>query len=255
MPKDRPILFNADMVRALLDGRKTQTRRVMKPQPEPTPDDYPGPKGHWWPCNTVQSMVHIEDEVQNGKEWSGFAAAICPYGQAGDRLWVREAWGVVSHAFDENGDRQQWEPDRPATPVYEMPFGKGYYHGHVIYAADGGFEWAGDDDGGGEPRSAWKPSIHMPRIASRILLEIVSVSVERLQGISEADAMAEGIELPENGTYRDYSVKPEDNEGYDYCKSAVESYRTLWEKINGSDSWTANPWVWVVEFKRAEDSQ
>ena len=95
----------------------------------------------------------------------------------------------------------------------------------------------------------------MNRWASRITLEIVNVRVERLKSISEADAMAEGIELPENGTYRDYSVKPEDNEGYDYCKSAVDSYRTLWEKINGPGSWDANPWVWVVEFKRVEASQ
>jgi hypothetical protein len=104
---------------------------------------------------------------------------------------VRETWGVISHDFDERGDIVNWVPDRPAQPIREMPFGRGYYSGHVIYRADSDAEWAGDDDGGGETRSAWKPSIHMPRMASRILLEITDVRVERLQGISEEQAEAE----------------------------------------------------------------
>lgn len=240
MPKERPILFNGDMVRALLDGRKTQTRRVMKVQPEPTPDDYTGQSGHWFPCRTVQAMVHVERDLK-AQNWE-LAGTCCPYGDVGDRLWVRETWGVVSHAFDANGNRSEYHPDRPATPVQEMPFGKCYYHGHVIYAADGGFEWSGDDDGGGDTRSAWKPSIHMPRIASRITLEIVSVRVERLQDISPNDCIEEGAWRIED---------KEIGRGHE----AVDAYRALWESINGADSWEANPWVWVVEFKRMEYSQ
>jgi hypothetical protein len=88
-----------------------------------------------------------------------------------------------------------WEPDLPASPIREMRFGQGYFSGQVIYRADGEAAWAGDDDGGGDDRSAWKPSIHMARIATRILLEITAVRVEPLQDISEEQAKAEGIRL------------------------------------------------------------
>ena len=238
---ERPILFTGAMVRALLDGSKTQTRRVMKPQPEPTPDDYRGPAGHWWPCRAVQSMVHVEQELRNdSNQWGGFAATSCPYGGVGERWWVRETWGVVSNDWDGSGNLVDWVPDRPATEIYEMPFGQGYYSGHVIYAADGAFMWSGDDDGGGEPRSAWHPSIHMPRAASRILLEIVSVRVERLHDISEADAAAEG-----------WSRRPEvSDDPQVHADAARDWYMDLWEQINGPGSWDANPWVWVVEFRR-----
>lgn len=211
--KERPILFSAPMVRALLDGSKTQTRRVVKPQPKMYE---PGQ------CVGVSDMIND--------------ALVCPYGQPGDRLWVRETWGVVSNDWDEDSNLIDWVPDRPATAISEMPFGKGYYSGHAIYAADGSHEWAGDDDGGGEPRSAWHPSIHMPRIASRILLEIVSVRVERLNNITLGDICKEGMAR---------SV-------YDFLP-ATDGFRVwkeLWESINGSGSYDANPWVWVVEFKR-----
>lgn len=232
MPKDRPILFNADMVRALLDGRKTQTRRVMKPQPEPTPDDYPGPKGHWWPCNTVQSMVHIEDEVQNGKEWSGFAAAICPYGQAGDRLWVRETFAYAGEEGTTDGaPNDDW---RPANPSFLPEIHRCWYRATDGHSADG----------------FWKPSIHMPRWASRITLEIVSVRVERLKQISERDALQEGIGLVLADDWPDPKAMSEA-----VAKSRRAGFKLLWESINGAESWTANPWVWVVEFKRVEDSQ
>jgi hypothetical protein len=251
--KERPILFSAPMVRVLLDGSKTQTRRVMKPQPEPTPDDYPGPAGHWWPCHAVQSMVHVEQELRNDSEqWGGFAATCCPHGGVGERLWVRETWGVVSNDWDDDGRLIDWVPDRPATEIDEMPFGQGYYSGHVIYAADGDYEWAGDDDGGGEPRSAWHPSIHMPRAACRILLEIVSVRVERLQDISEGDCLAEGIRAIRHegdGTYYHYDHTHADPGNW--C-DADTAYQQLWESINGAGSWDANPWVWVLEFKRVQ---
>ncbi|MGU0648893.1 hypothetical protein ACSEU7_27115 [Pseudomonas aeruginosa] len=233
-PRERPILFNDQMVRAILDGRKTVTRRVMKPQPMPSKSG-----GHHWPCKVHQSMLHVERELQNGEGcWCGLAEAASPYGQPGDRLWVREAWGVISNTWDESGNMVDWTPDRPATPIRDLPFGSGYYSGHAIYAADGPMEWAGDDDGGGESRSAWKPSIHMPRAISRILLEITAVRVERLQDISEEQARAEG-----------YPAGRECETG----GSGLDAwlwFRPLWGEINGPEAFTANPWVWVVEFKR-----
>lgn len=239
--KERPILFSGPMVRALLDGSKTQTRRVVKPQPQPNGGaglhpvaPYRNPAGNW---------AWVLAATGHGSGGNLFA---CPYGQPGDRLWVRETWGVVSNAWDEDGNLIDWVPDRPAAAIHEMPFGQGYYSGHVIYAADGPHEWAGDDDGGGEPRSAWRPSIHMPRAASRILLEIVSVHVERLQEISQDDARAEGI--TDVGC-----VNCGESEQKCSCDFPMpdprDSYVRLWESINGPGSWEANPWVWVVEFK------
>ena len=243
MSKERPILFQWAMVRAILDGSKTQTRRIMKPQPEPVPDQ---PGEFWWPCHTFQSMVKVSDVQAPGAE--GMAGDACPYGREGDRLWVRETWGVISNAWDDDGNLVDWVPDRPARDIHEMPFGQGYYSGHAIYAADGAHEWAGDDDGGGEPRSAWHPSIHMPRAASRILLEIVSVRVERLNDCSDEDAQAEGCSCYVCG-------KPMDGRSEHDChcfhrKATASDYRNLWESINGAGSWDANPFVWVVEFKR-----
>jgi hypothetical protein len=134
-----------------------------------------------------------------------------------------------------------WKPDRPAAAIREMRFGQGYYSGHVIYRADGEAAWAGDDDGGGDDRSAWKPSIHMPRIASRILLEITDVRVERLQDLSRSDIRAEGLECPPELGSDD--VLPNYRDWY------PAAWRDLWESINGAGAWDVNPWVWVVEFK------
>ena len=188
--KSRPILFNGPMVRALLEGSKTQTRRIMKNQPHEdwTPARYTELHGFDKHGELTPDKV-IGWGVVNEYGDQGYC---CQYGQPGDRLWVRETWGVVSNAWDDEGFVVDWVPVRPATHIHEMRFGNGYYSGHVIYAADGSYEWAGDDDGGGEPRSAWHPSIHMPRAASRILLEIVSVRVERLNDCNEDDAKAEG---------------------------------------------------------------
>lgn len=218
------------MVRALLDGSKTQTRRIVK-MPIDLIDRVRFVRAEFADkCNSDQcgAFWAMEGDIPVGPPIS------CKYGQPGDRLWVRETWGVVSNDWDENGNLIDWVPDRPATAISEMPFGQGYYSGHAIYAADGACEWAGDDDGGGEPRSAWHPSIHMPRAASRILLEVVSVRVERLQDISDADALAEGC------SHKDMQ----------HGDRLASVYARLWESINGAGSWDANPWVWVVEFKR-----
>lgn len=199
-PRERPILFNDQMVRAILDGRKTVTRRVMKPQPMPSKSG-----GHNWPCKVHQSMLHVERELQNGDGcWCGLAEAACPYGQPGDRLWVREAWACTLVA---QAPGEEW----------------------VVYR-----EGDNRTDYGGP----WKPSIHMPRWASRILLEITAVRVERLQDISNDQAIAEGIDTHPMGFYGNG------------CITAGGAFLELWESINGDGRWADNPWVWVIEFKR-----
>lgn len=183
--KERPILFNAPMVRAILSGQKTQTRRGAKPVKHPDLGNlyYPG-------------ALVLEREPQHVIERA------CPYGQPGDRLRVRE-----THSY---------------APDHDEPAGCA----RVLYAADG------------ERYGKLHPSIHMPRWASRILLEIVSVRVERLQDISEADAEAEGIDFLRRVPDADETL------------TAKELYECLWESINGAGSWNANPWVWAIEFKR-----
>lgn len=224
------MIFNAEMVRAILNGRKTQTRRIMKNQPA---GDYPG----------TPSLIR---SVGGGFQWYGHYGESsifnCPFGAVGDRIWVRETWGVVSHELDEDGRIQPWSPDRPATAIHEMPFGNGYYSGHAIYAADGEFTW-GDDDGYEDGRSCWKPSIHMPRAACRILLEVTGVRVERLNSISQEDAQAEGMEL--TGWRPTYSDPDSGGEVW----TPYDNFAQLWESIYGEESWNANPWVWVIEFK------
>ncbi|MBF8780960.1 hypothetical protein IV505_14685 [Pseudomonas fulva] len=242
--KERPILFSGPMVRAILEGRKTVTRRAIAAQP---------PEGYKWRGWVIDSTNSKDIGKASWGEGDGpvqrnAVYARCPYGQPGDRLWVRETWGVISHDFDQLGNAIDWEPDRPAKAIREMRFGRGYYSGHVVYAADGPCEWAGDEDGGGDPRSAWKPSIHMPRAACRILLEITDVRVERLQDISEQQALAEGVRLytdhAESGDW--YHV-----EGIEtYSADPRKSFELLWTGINDAESWPSNPWVWVVEFKR-----
>lgn len=237
--KERPVIFNSEMVRAILDGRKTQTRRVMKVQPKPS-ETRPG--DFWFSSKKLESMVHVSDFMPGNSPVADchlfFQEHCCPFGQVGDRLWVRETWGVVSHDFDENEQIIDWVPDRPATAIHEMPFGNGYYSGHAIYSADGEFTW-GDDDGHGE-KSCWKPSIHMPRKACRILLEITSVRVERLNSISEGGTKAEG-----------YPVGREVDGG---AHDPWLWFRDLWDGIYPDNSFKVNPWVWVIEFKRVGGS-
>lgn len=187
-----PILFNAPMVRAVLNDTKTMTRRIAKLTDAAHVKE---PRGHrrWHPADPEARLA-------------------CPYGQPGDRLWVREAW------------------------LKTNPFTEGGLHTYGYRASDEA-EF---------PDSIWKPSIHMPRVASRITLEIVSVRVERLQDISEADARAEGVARLGSGRYH----CGEDKEGEITSKSAVTAYAWLWNSINGPDSWAANPWVWVVQFRK-----
>ena len=192
--KERPILFSAPMVRALLDGSKTQTRRVVKPQPV-----YDGRFAGGWKLKGKKG--------HEAATCSPFIAEVCPYGQPGDRLWVRESF---AHIYRDNSS--------PERRSFE----------DVAYMADG----RGIDIGA---YGSWKPSIHMPRWASRITLEITGVRVERLQDISEADARAEGASQHPDGPWH--------------------AYRSLWTLINGPDSWAANPWVWIIEFKRIDQKE
>ncbi len=185
--KERPILFSAPMVRAILDGRKTQTRRVVKHQPIP-PDAFP-----------------------------------CPYGQPGDRLWVRESFQPI-HADGVEREDTDWGT------------GKGYACHYP--ATDEIIEWVDGDD---KITSRCKPSIHMPRWASRINLEITGVRVERLQEISGMDAMCEGVHVPPN--------LPNDWAKLEFAR---HEFYHLWASINGEKSWASNPWVWVVGFKLVE---
>ena len=231
--KERQILFSAPMVHALLAGTKTQTRRAVKPQP---------PHGHFFHGVCICS-THRNDEgkaVWAADESSPFLRnphrVRSPYGQPGDRLWVRETFqyrgaSYDGHGIDESewfrcygagGAADNWDPDYPHGwwPTPHMNVKK-------LDAAD---------EQEGEGVTGWVtkriPGIHMPRWASRITLEVISVRVERLQDISEADAAAEGVHT-------------------DPACPAYGAYQALWEQINGKGSWDANPWVWVIDFRRA----
>jgi hypothetical protein len=194
--KERPMLFNGDMVRAILDGRKTQTRRIVK-----------GMALDWLDkAKFTSEYVALSDND------------MCPNGKAGDHIWVREAFSAMGGK------------DGHALPIF--------------YKADG-------DDG-----LRWTPSIHMPRWASRIQLEMTSIRIERLQDISEADAEAEGIECinqPTGGDdyqdyWRNYAVTEKEADGWPwFTGDPIASFKTLWNSIY--KNWNENPWVLVIEFK------
>ena len=203
--KEHPILFSGPMVKAILDGKKTQTRRVVKPQPHesaglgfliPMPNN----------TSSVAQFQHVDDRGIHSHELT----VRCPYGMPGDRLWVRETF-CVHEDCRSYGARTVYRADVPDPEEWE-----------------------------------WTPSIHMPRWASRITLEITEVRVQRLNEISEEDAIAEGI-------IRDEAWK----DGYEmvwHCGdfkmhySAKEAFKTLWESINGKDTFDSR-WVWAITFK------
>lgn len=218
--KERPILFSGAMVRALLAGAKTQTRRVVTPQP----DSRPG-----MACTRLifknRKGMPLLDEALEATE-PVLYRSLCPYGQPGDRLWVREA-----HYLTDNGHEKY--------PVYVVDEDAVREHLQSIDRLPVDFP---ADTKASHRRL--RPSIHMPRWASRITLEITSVRVERLQDISAADALAEGIVRQPDGGYG-----LADTTHYHYTDPR-QSYFILWEAINGAGSVDANPWVWAVEFRR-----
>lgn len=205
--KERPILFNGPMVRAILEGRKTMTRRIVKPQP------VENQKG-------LVNWAHKGCSIAGARPSALIQFIPCPFGQPGYRLWVKEKW-----------DFRPWPTEENPQAV------------RVAYGADG-YQLDAISPDGWNPMlyntERWRPSIHMPRWASRITLEITSVRVERLQDISEVDAEAEGIDFLRSIPDADETL------------TARKFFECLWESINGPGSWDANPWVWVVEFKRVE---
>lgn len=210
--KERPILFSAPMVRAIMEGRKTVTRRVVKGQYL---------EGPWSvrPAIEPRHVGHSHDWwLPTGAQPYG-ALRPCPYGQSGDRLWVRETW------YCDHFEVQQGPYLQPAD-MYDLDQSR--KEGELVYAADGLAPYE-------QEQPTWKPSIHMPRWASRILLEITDVRVERLQNISREQCIAEGPDYPVAGHLeRAWHVQ----------------FQRLWASTGGD--WDANPWVWVVEFKKVK---
>lgn len=193
--KERPILFSAPMVRAILEDRKTQTRRIMKPQPQLI-------TGSGKRVYADSDFKKSWQDIPGTGEGSGYPD--CPHGEPGHRLWVRESFF--------------WDGPR------------------IAYRAD--------HEGYAPKDTPWKPSIYMPRAASRILLEITDVRAERLAGISEADAIAEGVEKWPDGNYKAYGKHA------GKYSNARDSFFSLWQDINGTESLQQNPFVWAINFKR-----
>jgi len=196
-------------VRAILDGRKTQTRRVIKPQPS-----YENEFWRWIPKQPYDiNMDHLNASLINH---------LCPYGQPGDRLWVRETWGAVFPAMEP-------VPLEACTIEYraDLPPGCTDYPGN----------WPAEEARGDPDAPKWRSPIYMPHSFSRITLEITDVRVERLQDISEEDAIAEGC----TPWVKDGSM----------IDTAASDFAQLWNSINGKKyPWESNPWVWVIEFER-----
>lgn len=220
---EHPILFSGPMVRAILSGQKTVTRRVVKGiDPERLGETMT--RAQW-------QKVNRELPVAFGPTY------FCPYGQPGDRLWVREtfyAFGRWETRYSEKKGRDEWH-----FVDMTLECGKQYRY----LASMAGDRPARPRYAGATPAWWKRPAIFMPRWASRILLEIVSVRVERLHDISDEQCIAEGIGLTDNAVGVKLSVPP----GESMPRSV---FKELWESINGSESWAANPWVWAVEFKQ-----
>lgn len=214
VPRERPILFNGAMVRAVLAGDKTQTRRTNGleyfSRPENDPDG-------WLCARVADGMAYMVYRNMPHER-----PVRCPYGQPGDRLWVREAFmdllgtGVEHYNLDRRRQRYAFAADCPA----------GSY----------------SDEARKDYGLKWKPSIHMPRAACRLVLEVARMRVERLQAINHMDALAEGVGL--NPSAADVRMPLRAGESLPRAM-----FRALWEQINGAEAWAANPWVWVVEFR------
>ncbi|CFR00952.1 hypothetical protein [Yersinia pseudotuberculosis] len=238
---EKPILFNSEMVQAILSGRKTQTRRIMKVQPEPSKSrsgDY------WFPCNKMQSMVHVSDLLPGNPympDAHEFFSTCCPLGGIGDQLWVRETFALLGN---EDGVCVDWQDnmvkgdEQAAARIYKASCEQ--KHGdYGLYSIPDSAYWKPDTTNM-KYEGTWRPSIHMPRWASRIDLLITGVRVERLQSITLGDICKEvGCGL------------------YDFFP-ATDGFRVwteLWDSIYGQkegENWQANPWVWVINFERME---
>lgn len=219
--KERPILFSGPMVRAILEGRKTVTRRIVKPQPHDFIHAFSF-ELHPFASSTFNGTpaegiaVSPERKVWVMEDWCKNVVGIygrCKYGQPGDRLWVRETWRC------RGGREYEYQKHQPS----------------ILYRCDAEVvDYC---------TAVWRPSIFMPRWASRITLEIESVRVERLHDITEEDAKAEGVSESMSCGYLD--------NGTSSCSPRCK-FKNLWQSINGKGSWDLNPWVWMIQFKRLE---
>lgn len=211
--RERPILFNGAMVRAIVAGQKTQTRRAIKPQPfEASFLDAPGQHR---PSFDEEGRLRVATST-------GVHLLTCPFGQPGDRLWVRESFTDLRGTGIEH------------RPNIDGPIQRYVYSADTLPGSPGDF--ARKDYG-----IKWRPSIHMPREACRLVLEITAVRVERLQAITEADAVAEGLSQSESGSWLPGP-----------CDHPEWAFHQLWAQVYGEPAWEANPWVWVIEFRRVE---
>lgn len=248
--KERPILFSAPMVRALLDGSKIKTRRT---------------NGFEW---TNLSMPGMWDKVETGIYRSEFGAWFrfddqginrdvfikCPYGKVGDRLWVRESFSVTAfYASQDNSTEAGSDEESAACRVKYHADGAESYVDELSCNNDFGVDE--EEQALRASKNKSSPSIHMPRWASRINLEITGVRVERLNDISDVDAINEGI-ISEHHVWRepeyplpDIAYRPSAKSEYRYT-CPKQAFQDLWESINGAGSWQENPYVWVIEFKR-----
>lgn len=210
--KERGMIFNGEMVRAILDGRKTQTRRIMKVQPEPSKSRL---GDFWFSSKKLESMVHVSDLVPGNSPIADchlfFQEHCCPFGAVGDRIWVRETWAEAGSGAPDLKLYRANYPEHVPTHYENVPPAN---------------------------EIRWTPSIHMPRWASRLTLEITGVRVERLASVSDDDAGKEG-----------YPANPAPYGG-DMDKWLW--FRQLWDSIYPNQSFKHNPWVWVIEFRRIE---
>ncbi|MGN5571447.1 hypothetical protein [Enterobacter sp. Lyrl_3] len=221
------MIFNGEMVRAILDGRKKQTRRIMKVQPSdgfhPTHNGYDlDLNAHWYTPGVVDKNGYLQPAKKDvfgvADENEGYT---CPFGAVGDRVWVRETWAEAGAGAPDLKLYRANYPEHVPTHYENVP------------PVD---------------EIRWTPSIHMPRWASRLTLEITGVRVERLNGISETDAGAEGIDMEALFDAQDcYDCIADHN--MTGRPTATGAFKYLWESIYGEESWKANPWVWVIEFK------
>lgn len=209
-PKERQILFKGEMVRAILNSTKTCTRRLNGLKLiNQNPSDF---ENSYLKIKTIRKNEVV---VANFVDWKNQAHSIpCPYGKPLDRLWVKETWRP---ALSESHECFAYRADNKYQCGKQVPLD--YYY-----------------------KPTWNPSIFMPRKASRILLEITEIQVQKLKDISAKDAIAEGIEVKEESNYKDYL--------YDKVpfNCPIKSFRSLWESINGINSWEENPWVWTISF-------
>lgn len=220
-----PILFSTDMVQAIIAGKKMQTRRMVKKQPNIKATHF-----EYSPAWKLKPWV-AEFQYHDSPCWEITDNYKCPYGEPGDVLWVRETWTKGC----------EWDGTGAQPPL------RYYYRANNDWK---GLDWWHEKTDTISDSPSWKPSIHMPKAAARIWLEITDIRVVRLQDITEEDAIAEGIEgmeVAEDGhlvmKWRDYTS----TDGWYY--NLVESFKSLWFSINGPDSWANNPWLWVVSFK------